>query len=384
MHLTNIDLIQSKFSSLNCGFDRMDRWCSFLVFMALFCLGLPQKSSISCHYTPGNKPLEIYYINMDKSVERRINMEKLLNITSYPYFRVRGLSPTEIFIPEDVEKTWRTAWCKMKTDMEIPMKSNLGPNSPLFNMSSIMVGLCGRGKNKNTPKELGCTTSHLLAMRNAIYSATARSKYALIVEDDVSFPFNIDFEALAASAPSDFGILQLFNSNKDSLKDSFLRYSKNPSSELWSESKNLKFWSTCGYLINREVMKPIIDSVVNVRRGFNEFTVLAGIQGPCSPPECCVNNLFVQPPPCVWASFGYQADSYLYSMTKTYMLNIPLIANGKGVNASTFHQEHVEMFHRQSFRKMRLLMKELISGSVPLPSFARPACDTFFTELEQG
>ena len=31
-------------------------------------------------------------------------------------------------------------------------------------------------------------------------------------------------------------------------------------------------------------------------------------------------------------------DSYLYSMAKTYMMNIPLIANGLGGNQSTFHQ----------------------------------------------
>lgn len=43
--------------------------------------------------------------------------------------------------------------------------------------------------------------SHLVAMRTAIYSSTATSRYALIVEDDVQFPFDIDYEALAASAP---------------------------------------------------------------------------------------------------------------------------------------------------------------------------------------
>ena len=37
-------------------------------------------------------------------------------------------------------------------------------------------------------------------------------------------------------------------------------------------------------------------------------------------------------------SFGFQADSFLYSMAPTYSLGIPLIANGKGGDASTFHQ----------------------------------------------
>jgi hypothetical protein len=35
-----------------------------------------------------------------------------------------------------------------------------------------------------------------VAMKKAVYSTTARSRYALVVEDDVYFPFDIDFEAL--------------------------------------------------------------------------------------------------------------------------------------------------------------------------------------------
>ena len=69
-----------------------------------------------------------------------------------------------------------------------------------------MSGLCGRGKDKsgkekNFIKELGCTTSHLLAMREAIYSTTATSRYAIIIEDDVKFPFDVDYEELTKTAP---------------------------------------------------------------------------------------------------------------------------------------------------------------------------------------
>ncbi len=53
-----------------------------------------------------------------------------------------------------------------------------------------------------------------------------RSGIALISEDDIVFPFDIDFVALAASAPPDFGILQLFNSNPSSMKETWKRYTK--------------------------------------------------------------------------------------------------------------------------------------------------------------
>jgi hypothetical protein len=42
--------------------------------------------------------------------------------------------------------------------------------------------LFGR-KKKNRLKELGCTLSHLIAIRRAVYSKTAVSRYAIIVED---------------------------------------------------------------------------------------------------------------------------------------------------------------------------------------------------------
>lgn len=70
------------------------------------------------------------------------------------------------------------------------------------------------------------------------------------------------------------------------------------------------FWSTCGYMIDRVVMKPIIDNLVYEKDGWTHFKVIAGISGPCAPPECCVNGTdsrwgyygtFVQKSPCVLA-----------------------------------------------------------------------------------
>jgi hypothetical protein len=209
-----------------------------------------------------------------------------------------------------------------------------------------MLAMCGRGNKKNTQKELGCVISHLVAMRTAIYSPTATSRYALIVEDDVYFPFDIDFDALALSAPTGFGILQLFNSNYPSMKRSFNSYVMN--NELWSlrTMNNFDFWSTCAYLIDRVVMKNIVDKVIYEKNGWLNYKLIAGITSPCVPLECCVNRTnpnFNHQTPCVYAPRGYQADSFLYAMTKTFMLNVPLISNGKGGNHSTFHQ--VTRFH---------------------------------------
>ncbi len=187
-------------------------------FSALIVLTVVIAINGSCSYKYRPDAPEVYWINMDKSAARKVTMENTLTGMGFVNHRVRGLTPSEIYIPDDIESTWRTAGCKLQTDWVPPSKltpefySNSSTDYSQY--SAYTAALCGRGKKRNTPKELGCTTSHLVAMYNAVYSTTARSRYALIVEDDVSFPFDVDYNELARSAPTDFGILQLFNSNE--------------------------------------------------------------------------------------------------------------------------------------------------------------------------
>lgn len=344
--------------------------------------------SEQCSYKVRPDAPEVYFVNMDASVQRKTDMERHLKEVGLRSHRVRGLTPKEIYIPPDIESTWRTAWCKLQTDWIPPDKlsDSYNSTSPHHTHSAYMATLCGRGKNKNTPKELGCTTSHLVAMRKAIYSTTAKSRYALIVEDDVYFPFDVDFEALVQSAPKGFGILQLFNSNQGSMQSTWEKYVSN-NNNLWIKRHPVKyfdFWSTCAYLIDRVAMKPVIDAVVTEVNGWVQLKVIAGISNPCVPKECCAtgtgefsgnDNLhFVVKPPCVWAPRGYQADHFLYAMAPTYMLAVPVISNGLGGNTSTFHQNHVEMFHKKSFQKMRGYINEMLTSKVSPPAFMRPAC----------
>lgn len=341
-----------------------------------------------CKWTKRANAPEVFYVNMDKSGERKTNMERHLKNVGLNFFRVRGNPWKEIYVPGDVQNLWSTRWCMLNTEEEIPSKQDVLRNSssPLNGFSSIMSGLCGRGKDKhgkdkNTLKEIGCTTSHLMAMRDAIYSTTSNSRYAIIIEDDVKFPFDVDYEALANTAPPGFGILQLFNSNKQSMVYSWGEYLKK--GKLWHRSEKLIFWSTCAYMIDRAVMKPVIDKVVYELNGWQHYKVIAGISGPCAPRECCINGTdtrwgyygtFVHSPPCVEAAYGYQADSFLYAMATTYMLGIPLISNGIGGHASTFHQDHVESLHREAFKKQRQIINEMLSGKANPPEFAKSAC----------
>lgn len=342
-----------------------------------------------------NTDPEVFYINLDSSIDRRVNVESQLRRLGLRFHRVRGQPWQEIYIPQDflIYNVWQTAWCSSNTSEVIPDRSSVLKNasSPLYPYSAIMNGLCGRGASKhghkNTFHEIGCTVSHILAMQKAINSPTAKSKYALIIEDDVELLFDIDFEAMAATAPKDFGILQLFNSNKVTMLHTWKRYNAD-NSNLWYRSEYLKYWSTCAYLINREVMRPIVNAIAYHQDGWQQFKLIAGISGPCAPRECCINGndsrwgywgkdvQFIAKPPCILSEKGLQADVYLYAATKTYMLSVPLIANGIGGGVSTFHQDHVELLHRAAFKQQRQIINAMLSGKTKPPPFVRAMYST--------
>ena len=341
----------------------------------------------TCKYAvqkDATKMPEIFWINMDKSVNRREMIEKHLNELGHLNTRVKGLSLNDIYIPEDILSTWDKYLSKTQTSEIVPPPDKLifSKKKPVMRYTHVMLGLVGRG-GKNKLKEIGCTSSHLEAMRRAIYFNRSSSRYAVITEDDIQIPFNIDFEAVAASAPAGFGILQLFNSNEESMAGSWSKFIKQ--GQLWSESFQMQpasFWSTCAYLIDREVMKPIIDRIAYAANGWVNLKIVAGIKRPCRPKfsECCsyqnetMTFAFSHIPPCIWAAKGYQADSFIYALAKTYVLNVPLITNGAGGNMSTFHQEHVLQIHQSAFARQRGYINELISKKYALPSFASVAC----------
>jgi GR25 family glycosyltransferase involved in LPS biosynthesis len=287
--------------------------CYLLQFLLLLQLAVKAVDE-DCKWSKRDASPDVYFINMDKSADRKVNMERHLTNVGLEHRRIRGLTPKEIYIPEDIESTWRTAQCKLQTSWSPPVRRNMDSTSAYTRYTTFMTSLCGRGKKKNNPKELGCTTSHLMAMRDAVYSKS-KSRYALIIEDDVQFPFDVDWNALALTAPKDFVILQLFNSNQATMSQTWGSYKKN-NDNLWSQRNAMKFfdfWSTCAYLIDRVAMKPIIDKVIFDVNGWTSFNIIAGINmnPTCVPAECCINGTnyenFIHKAPCVWAPRGFQA-----------------------------------------------------------------------------
>ena len=86
------------------------------------------------------------------------------------------------------------------------------------------------------------------------------SEYALILEDDIRFPFDIDFRALIGSAPKNFGILQLFTSNIGHIKSLWEEYISKGT--LWTNHRAPDFGSAGAYIISKNLLKPIIEKII--------------------------------------------------------------------------------------------------------------------------
>lgn len=226
---------------------------------------LYEDQSASCSWTlpinslPSIQP-EVYWINMKTSVERRINMQKHLSKVGLSNFRVEGVSMDDLFIPEDIDSGWNNQFQALFNSAALPvanishkyvMSSIFGRKKTnrlkvflLFHAIKFFSSLLFSSLNEVFLQELGCTMSHLMAIRQAVFSTTAKSRFALIIEDDVQIPFAIDYQALAESAPPGFGILQLFNSCEGTMKLLWERYVRN-SKSLWQErtpQQAIDFW----------------------------------------------------------------------------------------------------------------------------------------------
>lgn len=133
-----------------------------------------QNNSIFKHSEDGQQ-IPVFWINMDAAHRRRKSFEKQLDRLGFKNQRISAVSPS--------------SGIKYKREVR-----------PLI---------------LETPSELACLSSHLLAIYAAVHDnhLNPQHPYALIIEDDVVFEQDVNFTALAINAPSDFGILQLMTSN---------------------------------------------------------------------------------------------------------------------------------------------------------------------------
>ena len=210
-----------------------------------------------CNYNNShslNDP-ELYYINLKTSQNRNHTISQLLNKIGIKYHRIEALTSNTVYIPSDLlikSKRYKrvyqpnllyttTKYINKYRGCIYQSKENLNitiNNAKQQHKQYIVNGICTRDI---TLSELYCTMSHLLAIYTAVNSPTASSKYALITEDDIHIPYDIDYTALALSAPTDFGILQLYTSYPPLTNALWDEYEKNPRN-FWTARNTNYYW----------------------------------------------------------------------------------------------------------------------------------------------
>lgn len=197
-----------------------------------------------------------YWINIDKNEKRQLFMSKQFEKLQLPNHRVSAITPADF---DQILEQKRPLTCKYPGCITCEY-------------------------------EFACLCSHIKAMLEALKTD---DEYFIIMEDDISIPFIIDYDTLIKDIPSDTQILQmmiLFGNTVIHLYE-YYKYT------------SIKFipWqyllpSTGMYMISRQGAQMIVDMFYNTETGKYDFS---------SSPHQIV------------------ADVLLYKTAKTYATTVP-------------------------------------------------------------
>lgn len=176
--------------------------------------------------------IPIYFVNLDSSKDRRKEFENEFSLlpkeSNLSLHRVSGVSI------EDVKQ--------MMNEKQLLLNDKIKLSTP---------------ENRKVPYvfkfgEAGCTLSHLKAIKQAYDDG---QDMAIIIEDDalLTNEFAQNWRQYAATAPSDWSILQLLTSSDKVNKRNLHRHN-----DYWINWYPYH-WSTVAYVINRKGMKEVLD-----------------------------------------------------------------------------------------------------------------------------
>jgi hypothetical protein len=186
-----------------------NRVCSYLLLGILLTFlnrSLPEALSDNYHAQDAstysfssmvnNPNLPIYWVNLDSAKARNHSMSTQF-LTRHIYNnRVSATTVTEIFIDESAFIQECTTCLRDKINCKRGIKPTSKYTHEIFQTtkSNVVVidKICSRPIN--TMRELACTVSHLRAINKAIAKPT--KDYAIMMEDDVILPFDVDFDAV--------------------------------------------------------------------------------------------------------------------------------------------------------------------------------------------
>ena len=114
-----------------------------------------------------------------------------------------------------------------------------------------------REKHRPTPLQLACLASHFAALEHALSEG---HDCFVVMEDDMTLPFDVDFGRLIATAPLDWEILQLYVVNAERLEAMYTRSYRR--ARLW-ERWTTKNHSTGAYVCTRDAAQKLLARYVH-------------------------------------------------------------------------------------------------------------------------
>ena len=262
--------------------------------------------------------LKAYWINVESKADRANVMKHQLNKLRIPHERVDGTVINSIHIESFEDFKFK--------DRKIRFADAENAKYVVLQLHGWYdLALEGGYDNTNTPKELACYMSHLKAIYTAVHDNYC-GNYALIFEDDLHLAHFVNYPVLAASAPSDFGTLQLFSNNPHTISSLVEEFRLLPNNIWKLRLPKSRYWSAGAYIINKQKWGPVIDKLVsyNKNNGKYFFSIIAGNESSCMPKICCDNGKFIHELPCFASSTGYQADAIVYEFLPSYTLRLPI------------------------------------------------------------
>jgi hypothetical protein len=337
--------------------------------------GAMNSSCAQKHAKDNRHILDLYWINLDRSPQRKEYMHRVFKFFGlHSNRRFSAITPDDLTIPKGFEKATD---CKFlnenQTNEEIIRIKTLQANHQM-NRTVLVATHCGKQKNNFQYRHLANVLSHLVAIYQASHHHSHK-KYALIMEDDLRMAMEVDFEKVIESAPQDFGMLQLVTSNEVSIEYAWSRY-------LADRTKWLKrgefdaSWCAGAYIIHKERMRPVISQII---QKVSEKLYVAKVQAVdkrCPQDQCCTEPRTLPKAPCVVAPYGYESDNFIYNLLfdRSYVSCIPMFLTSDVADVSSMHQEHV-VTHQSAFAMIKNLVQYmLITDRKLLPSYFNPTC----------
>lgn len=280
----------------------------------------------------------VYWINMDGMTDRQVSMTKHLDNYGVKYHkRIRALTP--------------------KTCNLIMVDSNC---------------------NRVSLSDIAIACSHVSALHTALndQSDTAkRSKYFVVLEDDVRFKFGVDFEKFIGSAPEDFGSLQLMMSHKGQIETAWSHYTNSMHTSsptrrpdyFIHRPRNSTVWSAQAVLYNKEVIRQFVEkAVVKDKHGQLGYKLVTTADYDKSDPAK-INGF----KPAIACSCLF-ADMFVYAVAQpAFIATVPMFNSAvQGVN-STYHQAHV-VYHLQGFAQIQQIQDDMARNAALLPPYLTP------------